>query len=120
MTRNRRRAERTGRIAEYLAALALIVKGFSILARRYKSPFGEIDIVARRGRLLVFAEVKARARLDDAAAAVSQTAWRRINGAAGAYLARHPHLAQCDMRYDIVAVAGPRVRHIRDAWRDFS
>jgi putative endonuclease len=110
--------DRTGRAAEIFAALALMTKGFSIIARRYKTPLGEIDLIARRGKLLIFAEVKARACLDAAAAAVSPAAWRRINNAAGAYLARHPHLARCDMRYDILAIAGWRVRHIKDAWRD--
>ena len=117
MTRDRRRAEKSGRGAERLAAIILMLKGFSILARRFKAPTGEIDLIVRRGRLLVFVEVKARASLDAATDAVSATARRRIEAAAGAFLARHPDLAQMDMRYDIFAVAGWRTRHIPDAWR---
>ena len=66
-----------------------MAKGFRIAARRWRSPAGEIDIVARRGNLLVFVEVKARARLDDAAFAVTerQTAHR---AAAEAWLAAIP------------------------------
>jgi putative endonuclease len=116
--RDRRRAEAAGRRSERLAALVLRAKGFSIIARRYKAPVGEIDLIARRGRLLAFVEVKARARLDDAAGAVTHTARRRIGAAAAAFLARHPHLAQSDMRYDIFAVAGWRWRHIASAWRE--
>jgi len=117
VTRRRRRAERSGRGAEQLAALLLRFKGFSVLARRFKAPVGEIDLVVRRGRLLVFVEVKARQSLDAATDAVSATTRRRIQAAADAFLARRPHLAQSDMRYDIIAVAGWRMRHIPDAWR---
>lgn len=64
-------AFRTGISAESRAAMLLIAKGFRILARRWKSPVGEIDIVARRRHLLVFVEVKARERIDDAAWSVT-------------------------------------------------
>jgi putative endonuclease len=57
----RRRAWRRGRLAESMAAFLLRLKGFRILARGYKVPVGEIDIIARRGRLIAFVEVKARA-----------------------------------------------------------
>jgi len=68
--------------AESRAAAFLIAKGFCILARRWRSPLGEIDIVARRRRLLVFAEVKARASLDEAAESVNERQRRRIAAAA--------------------------------------
>ena len=58
-------AFRTGISAESRAAAFLIAKGFRILARRWRSPVGEIDIIARRRTLLIFVEVKARANLDD-------------------------------------------------------
>ena len=105
-----------GRGAERLAAFLLRFKGFSVLAHRFKAPVGEIDLVLRRGRLIVFVEVKARGSLDLATEAVSATARRRIEAAANAFIARHPHLAQMDMRYDIFAVAGWRTRHIPGAW----
>lgn len=116
--RARRRAEKSGRRAEWLAAQFLRLKGFSLIARRYKTPGGEIDLIAKRGRLVVFTEVKARAGFDDAIFAVTPAAQRRISAAAAMFLARHPALADSQMRYDIIAVAGWRIRHIADAWRD--
>src|SRR3954467_1837101 len=83
-------AFRLGLSAESRAAALLIAKGFRILARRWRSPVGEIDIVARRGRLLVFVEVKARAAFDDAAWSVTDRQRARIAAAAEAWLARYP------------------------------
>ena len=114
--RDRQRAEATGRFSENLATWYLRLKGFRVLSQRYKSPLGEIDIVAKRGRLLVFAEVKARHTTDNAIRAISKQNQRRVIAAADAYLALHPHLAECDMRYDIIGIAGWRVRHIPQAW----
>ena len=62
----RRRAERGGRRAEALAALWLRLKGWTILARRVRTPVGEVDLIARRGRTIAFVEVKARASAADA------------------------------------------------------
>jgi putative endonuclease len=84
---SRRVAFRAGISAESRAALLLIVKGFRILARRWKSPVGEIDIVARRRRLLVFVEVKARQDRDEAAWSVTDRQRGRIVAAAQAWLA---------------------------------
>lgn len=114
----RQKAERTGRRAECLAAALLTLKGFAILARRVKNPAGEIDLVARRGGLLVFVEVKARRRFDDAIEAVGPRNRSRVSAAANMYVSRRPQLAECMRRYDIIAVAGWRLRHIPDAWRD--
>src|SRR6266513_5978786 len=75
-------AFRTGISAESRAAAFLIAKGFRILARRWKSPVGEIDIVARRRSLLLFVEVKAREKLDDAAWSVTDRQRLRIVAAA--------------------------------------
>src|SRR5216117_1323745 len=82
-------AFRTGISAESRAAAFLIAKGFRILARRWRSPVGEIDIIARRRSLLLFVEVKARETLDDAAWAVSERQRARIIAAAEAWLARN-------------------------------
>lgn len=118
MSDKRAAAEREGRRAERLAALLLALKGFRILATRFKAGGGEIDIAARRGGLLVFAEVKARRGLDDAVRAVSPGGRRRVEAAARAFLAARPHLARLGLRYDIIAVSGLRVRHMADAWRE--
>lgn len=110
-------AFKLGLSAEKRAAALLLAKGFRIVARRFRSPAGEIDIVARRGALLIFVEVKARALLDDAAWSVTDRQKRRIASAAAAWLAAHPDDANCDMRFDAVLVA-PRSlpRHIPAAF----
>ena len=113
----RRAAETAGRRAEILASILLRLKGYTVLHRRYRAPSGEIDLIARRGNLLAFVEVKHRAILEDAIGAVSAQARRRIERAADMFVAKNSALAQCDMRYDIVAIAGWRVRHISNAWR---
>ncbi len=114
---DRQRAEAAGRWSEHLAALILRLKGFTILETRYKTPVGEIDLVAKRSNLIAFVEVKARPAVEDALSAVSHRAQRRIIAAADVFVARHPHLAHCDMRYDIFAVAGWRIKHVERAWR---
>ena len=103
--------------AESRAAAFLIAKGYRILARRWRSRAGEIDIVARRRGLLVFVEVKARERFDDAAEAVLPRQQRRIVAAAEVWLAGHPDIGDTDIRFDVVLVA-PRSlpRHIEAAF----
>ncbi|MCA8902627.1 MAG: YraN family protein [Hyphomonas sp.] len=114
----RQQAEKRGRKGERAAALLLQAKGYRILDRRVKTPLGEVDLIARRGGVVVFVEVKYRASLDGAAGAVTPAAWQRISRAADFWMARHPALADCGWRYDIVAVAPWRVPlHIADAWR---
>ena len=81
---------RVGISAESRAAAFLIAKGFRILARRWRSPRGEVDIIARRRGLLVFAEVKARANLDEAAKSINERQRRRIAAAAEVWLAANP------------------------------
>ena len=83
----RQAAFRLGLSAETRAAALLLAKGFRIVARRWRSPVGEVDLVVRRGRLLVFVEVKARGKLDDAAFSVTERQRRRIIAAAEAWLA---------------------------------
>jgi putative endonuclease len=110
-------AFRTGISAESRAAAFLIAKGFRILARRYRTPVGEIDIVARRRRLLVFVEVKAREQLDDAAWSVTDRQRARIIAAAEMWLAANPDKAIEDIRFDAMLVAPGRLpRHITAAF----
>jgi putative endonuclease len=115
--RDRIAAFRLGLSAESRAAMFLIAKGYRIAARRWKTPFGEIDIVARRRRALVFVEVKARGRTDEAAEAVTERTKRRIVAAAELWLAHHPDDAQRDIRFDVILVAPGRMpRHIANAF----
>ena len=110
-------AFRLGLSAESRAAALLLAKGYRIAARRWRSPLGEVDVVARRRRTLVFVEVKARERLDDAAEAVTPRQRRRIIGAAEAWLAAHPADANCNIRFDVMLVAPRKFpRHIVNAF----
>ncbi len=114
---DRQAAFRLGLSAESRAAALLIAKGFRIAARRWRSPAGEIDIVARRRGLLVFVEVKARERVDDAAWSVTPRQRLRIVAAAEAWLAGHPEDAQSDVRFDAILVAPRRLpQHVVDAF----
>ena len=113
----RQAAFRLGVSAETRAAAFLIGKGFRILARRWKSLVGEIDIVARRRSLLIFVEVKARAKLDDAAWSVTPRQQQRIAAAAEAWLANNPDATYTDIRFDAVLVAPGRLpQHIPAAF----
>jgi putative endonuclease len=110
-------AFRVGLSAESRAAALLLAKGYRIVARRFRSPVGEVDIVARRGRVLIFVEVKARHRLDDAAWSLLPRQQRRIAAAAAAWLAEHPDDAESDIRFDAILVAPGRLpRHIPAAF----
>ena len=103
--------------AESRAAAYLVAKGCRILARRWKSPLGELDIVARRRKLLIFVEVKARNTLEAAAESIDAGAQRRIAGAAEAWLATYPQPSITDMRFDAMLVApGKMPRHIQGAF----
>jgi putative endonuclease len=116
---SRRVAHGFGLKAESLCALGLRLRGYRVLARRFKVPVGEVDIVARRGRTLVFLEVKARANVADAAEALTYRQRRRILAAAKMFLARHPQLATLDARFDVMLVAPWRwPHHVVDAWRE--
>jgi putative endonuclease len=115
---SRRGRERAGRFAELLAAWLLRARGFRVLARRYATPVGEIDLVARRDKLLVFIEVKRRATRDDALIALQPQQQARIARAAEAFLQRHREFAAHDLRFDLVAVVPWRLpHHLVDAWR---
>jgi putative endonuclease len=110
-------AFRTGLSAEACAAAYLIVKGYRILARRFRTPYGEIDIVARRRNLLAFVEVKARASLDEAAYAVTERQQRRIVEAAQAWLMAHPEHGDFDLRFDVMLIAPRHLpRHLLAAF----
>ena len=116
--RDRRGAERRGRYAETLAAWWLRLKGYTILATRARLPVGEIDLIAQRGSVLAFVEVKQRKRLADAQTAVSYTNWQRIARAAEIWAGRNPQRAQLDWRYDLITIVPfDRPRHFRDYWR---
>ena len=111
-------AFRYGLSAENRAVLLLMAKGFRIAARRYKTPVGELDIVARRRQLLLFVEVKARgARHDEAAEAVTARQQKRIVAAAQYWLASHPDDCTKHIRFDVISVtAWGFPRHLAGAF----
>jgi putative endonuclease len=118
MKLKRQQAWRRGRRAERLARLALLLAGYRILARNIRSPLGEIDIVASRGAVVAFVEVKTRASLDTAADALAFRQRLRIVRAASAFMAARPNLADRQARFDVILVAPWRwPRHITSAWR---
>ncbi len=117
-TTQRRRAWRRGWFAESICAAFLICRGYRILARRERSPVGEIDIVARRGGVLAIIEVKARPTHAQAAEAVTRRQQDRLVRAAQWYVASRPALAALALRLDVMSATPWRPpRHLTDAWR---
>ncbi|WP_127143796.1 YraN family protein [Pelagibacterium montanilacus] len=116
----RRRAEEDGRRAETFAALYLRLKGYRIIATRYRTRVGEIDLVARRGPTLVFVEVKRRSGAGPAALAGALEAVnaRRIAQAAEGFRSARPEFASFDCRFDVIVLAPARLPyHLEDAFR---
>ena len=100
----RRRAERRGRAAEAFALLWLRCKGYRPVARDWRVPQGQIDLIVSRGRSLAFVEVKRRDDLAGGLAAISPQQRRRITAAARAFLLAHPHWARRRLRFDLVII----------------
>ena len=98
------KAEQRGHFAENLAAWALRLKGWRIIAQRYRSPLGEIDLIAQRGDLVAMVEVKARPTLMEALDSVTPSAQKRIMGSADLWLSRQKDAAKLSIRFDIIAV----------------
>lgn len=107
----RRRAEQRGRVAETIATWYLRAKLFSIRHQRYKTPGGEIDIIATRGELTVFVEVKARKSPKAKAEALASVNQRRIVRAAEFFLARNPQMTEKTLRFDVIFLAPLRWPH---------
>lgn len=108
----------SGLWAETCASLWLRLKGYRLLERRYKTPVGEIDIIARRGRTLAFVEVKRRNVMDDALFCVKPETAMRVRRAAEWWLKAHAGLAdKCDIRFDVIALAPyAGIRHVPNAF----
>jgi putative endonuclease len=113
----RRRAERGGRRAESLAAWWLRLKGWHIVARRARTPVGEVDLIARRGRVLAFIEVKARATPAEADLSLDDYRLRRVAAAAEALAGRYARPGD-DLRIDAMFITPRRFpRHLANVWR---
>jgi putative endonuclease len=121
-TPEKRAAEQRGRRAVFICALYLLTTGWRILERRFKSQrgtgAGEVDIIAKRGNVLAFIEVKARADETSARESVTPMQQARITRAAEAFLQRRPYLSECEIRFDLMTVgASLWPKRIADAWR---
>ena len=98
--------DQKGHAAERIAVWFLRFKGYRILARRFKTKIGEIDVVACRGNLIAFIEVKYRAQEETALAAIDTKSQMRIRRAAELYLQRHPEYHGYNIRFDAVTIVG--------------
>lgn len=107
-----------GVMGENAACEHLLRLGMTPLCRRYRSPYGEIDLILLDGEVLVFAEVKTRERgtLQTAQLAVTPQKQRRIIQTARCFLGEHPQYAQHAMRFDVVTVAKDGISHIANAF----
>jgi putative endonuclease len=115
---SRRQAFRRGHTAELLCLWHLRLRGYRILARRFRVPSGEIDLIARRGKVLAAIEVKARASFATASESVSGRQRRRVARALEHFLALRPELAGLAPRFDVMLVSPGRLpQHVADAWR---
>ncbi|MCK6417355.1 MAG: YraN family protein, partial [Alphaproteobacteria bacterium] len=102
---HRQRAYVHGLWMERAAAAYLRLKGYKILAVRYKTPVGEIDIIARKGRTLVAVEVKHRQNIMNALNAVSRTNQMRIERALRHFITRYPRYSRDTIRFDVIAAS---------------
>jgi putative endonuclease len=100
----RRRRYRRGLNAEMIVAAVYMAFGHRILGRRFKTPVGEIDLIAIKGRRVAFIEVKRRASVEDAEDAITLTMRRRVRRAADLWLARNPQYQGYDVGFDLVFV----------------
>ena len=98
-------------MAEYAALIFLMLKGYLPIAMRVKTPVGEIDLVMRRGKTLVFVEVKARKQLADAAAAIHATNQSRVVRASQYFLSARPHYQSLQVRFDAMLIAWYKLPH---------
>ena len=106
-----------GLLAEFKAKSFMRYHGFSILAERFKTPLGEIDLIAKKGNLVVFIEVKLRKTKEAAAEAIHAKNQSRVRNAAELYLQQHPEYNECEMRCDALIMApGAWPEHIPDAF----
>ena len=114
--RDRRVAEASGRRGERLAGWWLRLKGWSILDRRVRTPAGEVDLVARKGNLVAFVEVKLRKTAAELDYAIDERRLARVAAAAEVLMPRYAGPGD-DIRVDVILIApGVRPRHIENAW----
>lgn len=115
------RGREAGRFAEVVAALWLMLKGYQILGFRLKTPYGEIDLLARKGRTLAVVEVKRRATVEIALSAVGTKQRERLIRAGRSLASRRTSLRQLALRLDLIAMAPGRLpRHVPNIFNDLA
>ncbi len=108
--------------AEDEAARYLCKQGFVVLKNRYKTKFGEIDLITQKGNLICFVEVKIRQREAEALESITPRARKRIENSALMFLSENPEFMSYDMRFDVVVIfksddfGGFRITHLDNAW----
>ncbi len=113
----RQRAEKQGRAGETRAALWLQAKGWRILVRRRKTPLGEIDLIAKRGNVIAFVEVKWRKSAEQLDYAIDENLLSRVAAAVEAVAHEYATGGE-DIRVDVILLAPARLpRHIVNAWQ---
>jgi putative endonuclease len=112
----REAAERRGRRGETLAAWYLRLKGYRILGHRIRTPRGEIDLVAKRGRTIAFVEVKTRETEEELGSAIDEYGLSRVAAAAEILSPRYANHGE-DIRIDVILIApGCWPQHVQNAW----
>jgi putative endonuclease len=114
--KNKKSAYNFGVLAETISVLYLRLKLYNIIERRYKTYAGEVDIIANRGKNLVFIEVKARKSRNDIYDVLSCRQQMRIARAANVFLAKHKKFATNNIRFDLILIAPKFFKHIENAW----
>lgn len=116
---------KSGKMAEFFARMFLRLKGYHVLCKNYKTGkgmnIGEVDFIARKGKIIVFVEVKKRVSLEMAAYAISENQKKRIIRGAEMFLKQHPQYKNFDLRFDVVLIAFPlKIQHLKNAWICYS
>ena len=112
-----------GNLAEFMARCYFRIKGYTILAKNLKTsgkaPIGEVDFIAKKGKTIIFAEVKKRQSIEKAKYAILPKQQKRIVNAAKIYIKNHPNYQNCNIRFDAVLVKFPfQILHIKNAWNE--
>lgn len=104
--------------AEKYASGYLIAKGYKILENRYKTKYGEIDLIVQKGSVIAFVEVKARKSIDDALESITPKMRGRIENSARYYLSQNEDAIHYELRFDVIAIKSPlSLSHIENAWQ---
>jgi putative endonuclease len=105
-----------GILAEYISCIILFLKGYNIISRRYKNPLGEIDIIANKGNMIIFIEVKARKNFNKSMMVLSHRQKIRIESAAKLFIMQKKRYEGFDLRFDLIIFDGWKPLHLKNMW----